>query len=493
MIPQNKKGGVFTKKSSISAIILVLIVVITCTLCTTPQIFYLYSFPTHQSLNDKDYQICYRGEPVTLIALMQNETHPIVGELAEFKDIGNGQMIGAAYTNSSGHAVLEWGIPNNYTLGLTVINVSCPSRPDAIPVYIDLLIKARTTFVNLTHTTSAYPGEILIVEADLKDNINNTLPDQQIHLLDHQNVSLNVSVTDLFGHCVLSWLVPSGLTPGVYGFCLRFEGNQTYGSAESVFNVTVLAPRETFFVNLVFPAGVYPGGWLVVEADLMDAANSSLSGQLVYLFDHQNVSLNVSVADLFGHCVLSWLVPSGLTPGVYGFYLRFEGNQTYGSAESVFNVTVLPRYLDVSVTLNATFVKPNEPIYVVVEVSSSDPLVSVRIDGFLLEKAGATSWSGVINASSQLGRHVLSVVVYYNGIECVNSSTTYYVGEEEELGAPLWPLLLFLTGGQGFLREGLIFIAPFSIMAIISAGLALKRRNRQPGYSRDYTIDLDSL
>ncbi|MEM2958463.1 MAG: hypothetical protein QW261_09230 [Candidatus Jordarchaeaceae archaeon] len=392
MIPQNKKGGVFTKKSSISAIILVLIVVITCTLCTTPHIFYLYSFPTHQSLNDKDYQICYRGEPVTLIALMQNETHPIVGELAEFKDIGNGQMIGAADTNSSGHAVLEWGIPNNYTLGLTVINVSCPSRPDAIPVYIDLLIKARTTFVNLTHTTSAYPGEILIVEADLKDNINNTLPDQQIHLLDHQNVSLNVSVTDLFGHCVLSWLVPSGLTPGVYGFCLRFEGNQTYGSAESVFNVTVL-----------------------------------------------------------------------------------------------------PRYLDVSVTLNATFVKPNEPIYVVVEVSSSDPLVSVRIDGFLLEKAGATSWSGVINASSQLGRHVLSVVVYYNGIECVNSSTTYYVGEEEELGAPLWPLLLFLTGGQGFLREGLIFIAPFSIMAIISAGLALKRRNRQPGYSRDYTIDLDSL
>ncbi|MEX2724338.1 MAG: hypothetical protein Q6367_010630, partial [Candidatus Freyarchaeota archaeon] len=291
MIPQNKKIGIFKKKLSVSAIILVLIVVITSTLYLTPQISHFYSFPTPQSFNDKDYQICYRGEPVTLIALMQNETHPIVGELAEFKDIANGQMIGFAYTNSSGHAVLEWGIPNNYTLGLTVINVSCPSRPDAIPVYIDLLIKARTTFVNLTYTTSAYPGEILIVEADLKDNINNTLPDQQIHLLDHQNVSLNVSATDLFGHCVLSWLVPSGLTPGVYDF-----------------------------------------------------------------------------------------------------YLRFEGNQTYGSAESVFNVTVLPRYLDVSVTLNATFVKPNEPIYVVVEVSSSDPLVSVRIDGFLLEKAGATSW-----------------------------------------------------------------------------------------------------
>ena len=391
MIPQNKKGGVVTKKSSIFTIILVLILVITFTLCTTPHIFYFYSFPTHQHLNYKDYQICYRGEPVTLIARIQNETDPIVGELALFYDTTNGMMIGGAYTNSSGYAVLEWGIPNNHSLGLAIINASCPSRPDAIPVYIDLFIKARTNFGNLTHTTSAYPGEILIAEADLRDDANSSLPDQ-----------------------------------------------------------------------------------------------------LVCLFNHQNVSLNASATDSSGHCVLSWLVPSGLAPGVYSFYLRFEGNQTYGSAESVFNVTTLPRDLKiVSVILNATFVKPNELIYVVVEISSSDPLVSVRIDGFLLEKASETSWIGAINASSQPGRHVLSVVVYYNGVECINDSATYYVGEEKELGAPLWPLLLLLTNGQEFLSGGLTVIVPLSLMAIFSAGLALKRRNRQPGFSRDYTIDVD--
>jgi hypothetical protein len=492
MIPQNKKGGIFTKKSSISAIILVLVVVITFTLCTTPHIFYFYSFPTHQHLNYKDYQICYRGEPVTLIARIQNETDPIVGELAFFYDTTNGMMIGGAYTNSSGYAVLEWGIPNNHSLGLAIINASCPSRPDAIPVYIDLLIKARTNFGNITHTTSAYPGEILIVEADLRDDANSSLPGQLVCLFNYQNVSLNASATDSFGHCVLSWLVPSGLAPGVYSFYLRFEGNQTYGSAESLFNVSILAPSETFFVNLVFSTAVYSGEWLVVEADLRDDANSSLPGQLVCLFNYQNVSLNASATDSFGHCVLSWLVPSGLAPGVYSFYLRFEGNQTYGSAESLFNVTILPRDLEiVSVILNATFVKPNELIYVVVEISSSDPLVSVRVDGFLLEKASETSWIGAINASSQPGRHVLSVVVYFNGVECINDSATYYVGEEKELGAPLWPLLLLLTNGQGFLSGGLTVIVPFSLMAIFSAGLALRRRNRQPGFSRDYTIDVD--
>jgi hypothetical protein len=155
-------------------------------------------------------------------------------------------------------------------------------------------------------------------------------------------------------------------------------------------------------------------------------------------------------------------------------------------------VTILPRDLEiVSVILNATFVKPNELIYVVVEISSSDPLVSVRVDGFLLEKASETSWIGAINASSQPGRHVLSVVVYFNGVECINDSATYYVGEEKELGAPLWPLLLLLTNGQGFLSGGLTVIVPFSLMAIFSAGLALRRRNRQPGFSRDYTIDVD--
>ncbi|MGQ9722482.1 MAG: hypothetical protein ACUVXA_14310, partial [Candidatus Jordarchaeum sp.] len=98
-----------------------------------------------------------------------------------------------------------------------------------------------------------------------------------------------------------------------------------------------------------------------------------------------------------------------------------------------------------SITLNATFVKPNAPIHVIVEVTSDDPFISVKIDNFPLEKTDGKSWEGTINASSLPGEHVLSVIVCYNDIQCINDSTIYCVVEEGVLDIPVGTLLLFFT------------------------------------------------
>ncbi|MFB0561959.1 MAG: hypothetical protein ACETWM_12220, partial [Candidatus Lokiarchaeia archaeon] len=135
---------------------------------------------------------------------------------------------------------------------------------------------------------------------------------------------------------------------------------------------------------------------------------------------------------------------------------------------------------------------PNMPILVSVEINYDDLLISVKINDFPLEKTGGATWEGIINASSQTGKHVLSVIVSYNDVQCINDSSTYYVVEESVSDFPVGTLLLFFTYNEGFLTKGLTILIPVSAMAIISAIMIWKKRNRQPGFSRDYTLDVGS-
>jgi len=132
------------------------------------------------------------------------------------------------------------------------------------------------------------------------------------------------------------------------------------------------------------------------------------------------------------------------------------------------------------------------PIFVTVEINYDDLLISVKINDFPLEKKGGATWGGIINASSQTGKHVLSVIVSYNDMQCVNDTSTYYVVEESALNFPVGTLLLFFTYNEGSLTKGLSILTPVSAMAIISAIIVWKKRNHQPSFSRDYTLDVDS-
>nr|MDO8079121.1 hypothetical protein [Candidatus Freyarchaeota archaeon] len=343
---------------------------------------------------DENPQVCYRGEDTIITVRMLNSSDPIIGEQTFFYDQSNDMLIGIELTNSSGYAVLDWGIPHDYPLGLTTIRAICPNRPDAIPVYTDLFVKAKTVFENLTYPTSVYTGEYLVVEVDLLDNSNNTISNQQVHLYDYQNTNLTQSTTDTFGHCVLSCEIPTDMVPGLYSFKVKFEDAQLYNSTEREFNVTVLSQ-----------------------------------------------ALEI-----------------------------------------------------VSITLNSTRVKPNTPILVNVEINRYDALISVKINDSLLEKTEGNSWEGTINSPSMPGKYLLNVIVYYNGTQRINDSSTYYIVEGEALDFSagtlffIVDLLLFSIENDSLTNE-IILLSPVSALAIISAAIAWKKKKRQPSFSRDYTLE----
>jgi hypothetical protein len=196
---------------------------------------------------NKDSQIAYRGEYTTLTARMLNSSgYPIVNETVYFDDLTHNLSIGEGYTNSSGYAFLNWGITPQHPLGVIIIRASCPNVSDEIPVYIELLIKARTFFENLTYTNSLYAGECLVVEVDLVDNNNVSISNKQVYLCDYQSVNLNESTTDTFGHCKLFWKVPLSTAPREYIFKVKFEGDQLYGSTEREFSVKINSPPIIF-------------------------------------------------------------------------------------------------------------------------------------------------------------------------------------------------------------------------------------------------------
>ncbi|MHA1603268.1 MAG: hypothetical protein ACTSWF_01270 [Candidatus Freyarchaeota archaeon] len=85
--------------------------------------------------------------------------------------------------------------------------------------------------------------------------------------------------------------------------------------------------------------------------------------------------------------------------------MLFEENQSYASTEAEIIVNISPPPIRVkSITLNATRVAPNTPILVTVEVSEDNPLISVKINDYKLEKVGRTIWRGIIEAPSQPGK-----------------------------------------------------------------------------------------
>jgi 5-hydroxyisourate hydrolase-like protein (transthyretin family) len=458
--------------------------------------FYTPVFSTGSLNGSKGFQVCYRGGDVLITVRMMNSTSPIAGELTLFYDASSGIMIGGAYTDSNGYATLDWSIPSDYPLGPAVINASCPERGDAIPVYVDLMIEATTNFENFTYPTSTYAGENLTVEAALTDNLNNTLPNQQVYLTDQQNNTLNTSTTDNIGCCSLLWTVPNNFTPGTYTFQIVFEGDQLYGPSEEEFNVSIQPPPQTptLFENLTYPTSAYTGENLTVEADLTDNCSNPLPDQQVYLTDQQNNTLNTSTTDNIGCCSLLWTVPNNFTPGTYTFQIVFEGDQLYGPSEEKFNVTVLPFFGILSVTLNATAVEPGASISVVVEVNSNDSLVSVSADGFPLETSGGGTWSGVVEASSQPGRYAVSVVLYYNGTQCANDSSACYVVEQQQGSSGFSALAALLLMGMsgGSQTGGVVLLAPLSAVSLFSAAMIWRRRSRQPSLSRDYTMDAGS-
>jgi hypothetical protein len=346
---------------------------------------------------DENPQICYRGEDTVITVRMLNSSGPIVGESTYFYDQLSELLIAIKITNSSGYAVLEWAIPPDYPLGETTIIAKCRNRPDAIPVYTDILVKARTVFENLTHPTSVYTRDKLVVEVNLRDNNNSTIPNQQVQLYNYQNVSLNESTTDMFGHCILSWEIPLDMAPGLYSFKIKFEGTPIYGSTESEFNVTILS---------------------------------------------------------------------------------------------------LPLEI-VSIALNSTRVKPNTPILVNVEINYDDPLVSVKINDYFLEKAEGNTWKGTINSPSIPGKYSLNVIVYYNGTQRINDSSTYYIVEEEALDLSAATFLLFSLGSLFSTKNdshtlAITILSPISAIAIISATMAWKKKKQQPRFSRDYTLESGS-
>lgn len=264
---------VLSKKGRAILVISVLVLVVFMSILCQHNNFYTVNFLMGSLGENKDVQIAYRGEYTILTARMLNSSgYPIINELVIFEDLTRNLSIGGNYTNASGYAVLNWSITAQHPLGIIIIRATCPNVSYEIPVDIELLIKARTVFDNLTYTSSLYAGQELVVEVDLLDNNNSSISNKQVYLCDYQNVNLNESITDTFGHCKLFWRVPISIAPGQYVFKVKFEGDQLYDSTEKEFNVTIasqptIPPIKIVSINLN-STRVKPNTLILVSVEL---------------------------------------------------------------------------------------------------------------------------------------------------------------------------------------------------------------------------------
>ena len=218
------------------ALLVLLILPLTVSYSLLPP-FLLPTPPAHPRAGEPVY---YRGEVAVLtVRMTTSQGVPVPDELTLFLDEGNDLLIGGAYTNASGYAVLEWSIPSDYHMGLITIKAYCPNNSDAVPVYLNLIVKSSAPLENLPHPSALSPGEALTVWAVLLDNLGAPVSNASLELRDAQNNTLSSATTDSQGNCSLSWLVPFNASLGVYTFRVVFTGTESYGPVEEAFSVTV--------------------------------------------------------------------------------------------------------------------------------------------------------------------------------------------------------------------------------------------------------------
>ncbi len=189
-----------------------------------------------------------RGETITITAqLLQNGTYgdPVVNQRIEFFDQTHDSFLGSAMTDSNGLARIDWPLPSEHPLGLTMINAtfrgnqSLSLSPSC--QWMPLTVVSQTTMKIQVEDSDLAPGDDLDLIVHLLNDMNESLSGASLMVVS-DSLPLGSGITNDTGyvsfsfHCNTSWAQLGANTVSVI-----YEGNMALfqKGVETSFSVTV--------------------------------------------------------------------------------------------------------------------------------------------------------------------------------------------------------------------------------------------------------------
>ncbi|MFW9767773.1 MAG: hypothetical protein ACFFF9_01755 [Candidatus Thorarchaeota archaeon] len=249
---------------------------------------------------DDEIQV-FRGSTIRIqVTILQNGSYgePVLNQPIYYFDQTYNMYLGFSISDQYGITWIDWEIPLNHPLGLTVLNATFYGNAtfSLAPSFqqVTISVGARTHLEIDQIPTELSLGDVLSFDVRLEDDMNISLQNQILEVtLDDSHLSF--ITTNSSGMAHFNTIIDERFSLGIQSLKINYAGSQNY--SESSFEVFTEISSPISIAVLISDTAVI-GSNLLIEATITDFLNRSLLDSTLHFTDTtSNHSFSVRVDD----------------------------------------------------------------------------------------------------------------------------------------------------------------------------------------------------
>jgi hypothetical protein len=281
-----------------------------------------------------------RGSTITIqVTILQNGSYgdSVQNQRIHYFDQTSNTFLGSSISDESGIASLDWEIPLDHPLGLTVLNATFYGNESLSlsPSFqrVSILVLAQTHFEVDQIPARLTLGDLLLFNVHLVDDSNISVPNEILEVtLDESHFSF--ITTNSSGMVGFNTRIDERFSLGMHSLKIHYNGSHGYSQSSLEAIIEIDSPIS-IFVQVSENAEI--GSDMHVEATITDLLNRSLSNSIYSLSDTTSgQSFSVPIEDET-RIDLQYLLQG--PPGIHTLVIEILDNPFISNNRYILNFT----------------------------------------------------------------------------------------------------------------------------------------------------------
>ena len=326
-----------------------------------------------------------RGETVRITAtLLENITfgNPVPNQILHFFDQTEDTLIGVSLTDSNGVAEIDWQIPMNHTLGLTLLNITFNGNetlflaPSCQYFYPTVLSKTKMHVQVINDQLT--PDDFLEIEISLTNDELLPIRNGTISMYKNEFVIVKAT-TNTSGHAVISVKCnETWCSEGENSIILLYERNLIHYNSEVIETIEINFQKISTHLSVHnLPSSAILGETYEINLELSAEISSLPNSQIILSFN--DLYFDTIQIDETGIGKYNLSIDNRFNLGYNTITFAFPGTNRFKSAKSEVNISVSSHaFLNLTFT-SESIINENQSIMIEISDSMYRPVPNITI------------------------------------------------------------------------------------------------------------------
>ena len=229
-----------------------------------------------------------RGSIITIqVTILQNGSYgnPVQNQRIHYFDQTFNTFLGSSISDQNGIASIDWEIPIEHLLGITVLNATFYGNESLSlsPSFqrISILVQSRT-FIEVDQIAAKLaPGDLLSFNVHLVDDSNFSISNEILEItLDESHLAF--ITTNSSGMADFNTQIDERFSLGIHSLKIHYNGSHSY--SQSLLE-TIIEINSPISISIQVSENAIIGSNLQVEATITDLLNRALSNSILSMLD----------------------------------------------------------------------------------------------------------------------------------------------------------------------------------------------------------------